>query len=164
MKQFDGWYLQYIETLERMSPVERAKQGEGDHAGYLLRRFPRELTQGGFDVARLREWYQENEEYIGADNAMVVDADLQKLGISNRKPAFLDWLLENLGKDELALELAGCYLDGDAGKDAASAIAWIKSNRPNLFFSDTGGYRWFIDTNKKSTAGAKAQDVRHGER
>jgi hypothetical protein len=159
------WMVQYLEALERMKPEERSKRGEHDYAGYLVKHFPAELTQGDdLDVAKLRAWYQANEEYFapGKDrySSLVIDEDLKKLGFGNRKPAFLDWLQERLAKDptdELALRLAGRYLDGDAGKDAASALAWIKGNRPYLFFSDTGGYRWFVDVNAQRAAASKVK-------
>ena len=49
------------------------------------------------------------------------------------------------------MRLARRYL-GRNGKDAGSAIDWIEDNRKWLFFSDTGGYRWFVDTNAKQNA------------
>jgi hypothetical protein len=176
MKQFDGqvplvqkkgqgrtWTLQYLEMLEQMKPEERSKRGEHDIASYLLKHFPAELTEGEFDTAKLRAWYQANEEYFGPGKdrySVALDEDLQKLGLSNRKPAFLDWLLEHLAKDPTdatALRLAGRYLDDNAGKDGVSAIAWIRSNRPYLFFSDAGGYRWFVDLNAQRAAASKGK-------
>ncbi|HZN38631.1 MAG TPA: hypothetical protein VFD82_07495 [Planctomycetota bacterium] len=90
--------------------------------------------------------------------AATLDADLAALRLSNRKPAFLDWLLDRLGEpgDEQALRLAQRYLGPENAKDATTAKAWIEANRPFLFFSDTGGYRWFVDTNAQRTAKAAA--------
>jgi hypothetical protein len=170
MKQFDGqrplvkklnqgrsWPGQHIETLERLTPEELAKIHERPDATYLLRHFPAELTEGRVDVAKLRAWYDANVEYFVTRDrySFAIDEDLQKLKLSNRKPAFLDWLLESLGKDPadaMALKLATRYLDGDAGKDGRRAVAWIDANRPYLFFSDTGGFRWFVDTNAQRAA------------
>jgi hypothetical protein len=171
MKRFDGqvplvqkeaqarsWYVQYADALEKMKPEQRADRGERSHAGYLLKRFPAELTADPVDVDRLREWYAENEEYIGPGvdrHTTAIDADLAALKLSNRKPAFLDWLLERFGKDvddEQALRLAKRYLGDQHGADAATAKAWIESNRPFLFFSDSGGYCWFVDTNAQRSA------------
>lgn len=176
MRQFDGrvplvrkegrgrsWYSQYIDMLAHMKPEELQKRGEkNSYAGYLLGRFPAELTAGAVDVARLRQWYVDNEEYFGPGKDRwdtAVDADLVALRLSNRKPEFLDWLLERFVKDpddELALRLARRYLGMEAGKDATTAKQWIAANRPYLFFSDTGGYRWFVDVDKQRAAAAPA--------
>ena len=173
MKRFEGqvplvqkesqarsWYTQFIDALAKMKPEERAERGERSYAGYLLKRFPAELTADPVDVERLRKWYADNEEYIGPgkdQHSTAIDADLAALKLSNRKPAFLDWLLERFGvdpKDEQALRLAKRYLGEKNGADAATAKAWIEQNRPFLFFSDSGGYRWFVDTNAQRAAQA----------
>src|SRR5262249_42645303 len=83
MRQFDGqvplvqkqgrgrtWLLQYVDALAAMDAAERGKRGEHDYAGYLVKHFPTELTQGELDVDKLRGWYQANEEYIvGTDRS-----------------------------------------------------------------------------------------------
>ena len=167
MRQFDGqvplvqktgmgrtWLLQWIESLAMMKPAELKSPKPDSYAGYLLRHFPAELTRDGIDAAALRRWYEANEEFFGGgkDRGIVVDADLAALHLSNRKPEFLDWLLAALGKDpedRKALALARRYLGDEAGRDAAAATRFITANRPFLFFSDTGGYRWFVDTNSQ---------------
>jgi hypothetical protein len=63
--------------------------------------------------------------------------------------------------DPRALELARRYLGPEHGKDAATAVAWITANRPFLFFTDTGGYRWMVDTNAQRRA-AKAAPAKSG--
>ena len=168
MRRFDGdapvvqkrsvgrsWLQQYLEMLAGLSEADRGQRGENSLAAYLLRNFPAELTQDKVDVARLQRWYDDNAEYlVGNDShAVAVDADLQRLHLSNRKPEFLDWLLQHLDKDSAdatdaqALQLAHKYLDADANADGATLAKWIRSNRQFLFFSDTGGYRWFVDRN-----------------
>jgi len=183
MKRFDGqvplvqklgrgrtWFSQYIDAIARMKPEELKERGPKTHAGYLLGLFPAEVTAGAIDVERLRKWYADHEEYFGPgkdQHSSAIDQDLVSLQLSNRKPAFLDWLVERLGKsptDELALRLAARYLGSDHGKDAATAVAWIGQNRPFLFFSDTGGYRWFVDGNAQRAAnGAPVRDAAAGK-
>jgi len=174
MKRFDGhvplvqktgrgrtWFSQYIDMIAHMKPEELKDRGPKTYAGYLLGHFPAELTAGDLDVERLRAWYAEHEEYFGPGkdrHDTAIDQDLVSLKLSNRTPAFLDWLVARLGKtadDELALRLAARYL-GDHGKDAATALLWIAQNRPFLFFSDTGGYRWYVDQNAQRAAKAGA--------
>jgi hypothetical protein len=46
-----------------------------------------------------------------------------------------------------ARKLLNRYVPEGAGKDASAETwrAWLKENQPYLFFSDTGGYRWYVD-------------------
>jgi hypothetical protein len=177
MKQFAGqrpladkqaqartWFVQYIDMLARQSPAELAKTDERSLAGYLRKRFPAELVQDGVDVAKLRAWYDANEEFFGPGekgHSCAVDADLAALQLSNRKPEFLDWLLQALAADATdarALRLARRYL-GEHGRDAAAAQAFVTGNREFLFFSDTAGFRWLVDENRRRAA-AKASAPR----
>ena len=170
MRRFDGdaplvqkrsvgrsWLQQYLEMLAGLGAKDLADRGENSLARYLLGQFPAELTQGKVDLARLQRWYDDHVEYmVGNDSrAFVVDADLQRLQLSNRKPELLDWLLQKLDADPTdaqALQLAHKYLDADAKADGTALAKWIRSNRPFLFFSDTGGYRWFVDRNAQRRA------------
>ena len=167
MKQFRGqrplvakhgrgrsWFAQYIDMLAKLSPEERAKTDERSLAGYLRKHFPPELVERGIDIDALRAWYQANEEYFGpgADEwSCAIDADLQALGLSNRTPRFLDWLERTLAtdaNDARALRLAKRYL-GEHGRDAAAVRAFVNQDRELLFFSDTAGFRWLVDENRR---------------
>ncbi|HLQ37113.1 MAG TPA: hypothetical protein VK348_04905 [Planctomycetota bacterium] len=173
MRKFDGqaplvqkqsrgrtWLSQFADTLAHMSAEERKGKGENNYASYLKKNFPAELVGDDFDPAKLRAWYENHEEYFGHGKErhdIVLDEDLVALHLSNRKPAFLDWLRQRFAKDPhdtLALRLAARYLGPEHGKDAATALAFLDDNRPFLFFSDTGGYRWFVDTNAQRAARA----------
>lgn len=154
MCQFDGqrplvakrassrdWLDRYVATLEA-----RGDQLSDASRQYYLSQFP---SAAGTDVARLGDWLRDHREFLrGEQRKMLVDADLLELGISNRKPEFLDWLETTLAAtpdDARALRLAARYL-GPPAKDAASTLAWLRTHRERLFFSDVGGYRWFVDT------------------
>jgi len=164
MKQFDGrkplvkkvsrsrsWFQQYLAAVREL-PDKDAKYRES-YAKYLKQQFPKQLiAKVGLDAKALEKWFKDNVEYMRAKQrwTFVVDSDLAKLGISNRKPEFLDWLTKSLNADshdELALRLAKRYLGDDHSADAKTALAYIEDNRGKLFFSDTGGYRWFVNTN-----------------
>ena len=184
MRRFDGdaplvtktgigrtWLLQYIETLAGMSTAQLNDTGKNSYASYLKGQFPAELVAGSIEPARLRAWYEANEaneEYLtagGQRRSLTVDEDLAKLQLSNRTPAFLDWLLAALAKDEsdvAALELARRYLGPEQAKDATTATAWITANRPYLFFTDTGGYRWLVDTNAQRRAAKPTPPAKTG--
>jgi hypothetical protein len=167
MKQFDGqvplvrkvahgrtWLEQYIETLEQTPQAKLTANPQDQTVSYFASKFPSELIQGGIEPGRLRKWYQENQEYLtaGTGFAIVVDQDLASLRMSNRTPEFLDWLVNALRhdpQDATALMLARRYLGEEIAVDGAAAIAFVNSNRPFLFFTDTGGYRWMVNVNAK---------------
>ncbi len=163
MKQFYGqrplvekqargrsWYEQFVGMLAK---------GD-DRLTYLTRPFPKDLLAGGIDVGKLRQWFADNEEYVGAGEDMyswAIDPDLAKLKVSNRKPEFLEWLLAAFTKDAndaTALRLAQRYL-GEHGRDAAAARAFIEQNRDFLFFSDVAGFRWLVDENRQRATPTK---------
>jgi len=147
-----SWYLQYADMFEHYA----SDKGVVD---YLKKQFPDELFAAGVDVARLREWYADNEEYFGPgkNRGVALDDDLVALKLGNRTPAFLDWLLAAFAKDPddaTALRLAQRYL-GEHGRDAATAKAFLEKNRDLLFFSDVAGFRWLVDQNRQRAAAAK---------
>jgi hypothetical protein len=175
MRQFDGrrplvkketrargWYEQYI------AMVRKTDRNAG-YREYLEKQFPAEVVkQHGLDPEKLETWRVAHEEYFysPAKWKLAVDEDLKELGLSNRKPEFLDWVVKRLGadaNDALALKLAARYL-GDHGKDAATALAWIGKHRDRLFFSDSGGFRWFVDTNRSVEASATSRDPSRASR
>ena len=108
------------------------------------------LAKCGLDADKLETWRQANVEFmVGKKWDFKIDADLQTLKLSNRKPEFLDWIVARLtkdGEDPLAKKLATRYL----GEQVTDPVAFIQTNRKWLFFSDTGGFRWFVDENAKS--------------
>lgn len=160
MRQFDG-ARPLVKSVARarswmdhfVQGVRRAAEGEASESlrSYYLGQFPEGVVaRTGGDPDAVAAWLDEVREYLrGGENWKVaVDPDLQELGLSNRTPAFLDWLVTTLGddpEDARALRLAARYLGGH-GRDAATAVKWIRANRERLFFSDVGGYRWFVDT------------------
>jgi hypothetical protein len=98
------------------------------------------------------QWFQRVRGYVraDADGKMAVDVDAQKFGVSPTTPDFFDRALAALsepGQQEAARRLLGRYVPGGPGADAATDIwrTWHKENRAYLFFSDTGGYRWYTD-------------------
>ncbi len=173
MKQFRGqrplvtkegrarsWMEQFVEMLEQQTPEQRASTAKDSLAVYVKKQFPAELVRDGIDVAKLRRWYDDHVGYLYCGERFgkfTVDEDLLAIGIGNRDPKLLDWLLATLehdARDERALRLAARYLR-EHGKDAASVRAFVTGNRERLFFSDTAGFRWLVDTNPKPGAAAR---------
>jgi len=168
MKQFDGrrplvkkaarsrdWYVQYVQMVRDLDT--KYKRAGDRFKNYIKQRFPADvIAEHGLDAGALESWRLANIEYmISERREFRVDEDLQTLKLSNRKPEFLDWIVERLTKDKsdaLAKELAARYL----GEYAERAVPFIRTNRKWLFFSDTGGFRWFVDENAKARADAVA--------
>jgi hypothetical protein len=79
-----------------------------------------------------------------------VDADVTLLGGSNRSLQMLDTIANRLAEDpndELARRVLARYLPDGAKWDAAQLREWLAEYGGRVFFSDAGGYRWFVDTN-----------------
>lgn len=169
MKRFDGhrplvkkvarsrdWLAQYVQMVRDLDT--RYRQAGDRFRSYIEQRFPEEvIAKHGLDADALESWRRANLEYVfGERGKFRVDADLKELKLSNRKPAFLDWLVARLSEDqsnEPARRLAARYL----GDHAEQAVPFIQANRKWLFFSDTGGFRWFVDENAKARAETAGQ-------
>lgn len=85
-----------------------------------------------------------------ADGKLTVDADAQALGTSPTAADFFERAAAALGEPEraaLARRLLGRYASDGPGADATAEQwrAWHRENGAYLFFSDTGGYRWYVD-------------------
>lgn len=86
-------------------------------------------------------------EYVrGEGRNQSVDADCKALGLGNRSVALLEHCIGawERGEDvERSQRLLRRYTDGDFAT-AAAWRTWLSANQPNLFFSDVGGYRFFV--------------------
>jgi len=100
-----------------------------------------------------KRWYAQNRSYLhpGADLKLEVDDDARALAASIDRLEFFDKSIAALsgrGEDsQRAAKLLARYAPTDVCKqESANAwAAWLKSNRPYLFFSDQGDYRWYVD-------------------
>jgi hypothetical protein len=109
--------------------------------------------------------FRELEPFLAVDatNELDVDATLRAWRVGNRDVAMLDRCAKALraGGDEAARArqvLARYVPDGPraggaAGDGSAEANAWaewIEEHRPFVFFTDVGGYRWYVDALAKA--------------
>lgn len=118
-------------------------------AEYLLKLFPKEArAAAGDDPEKLAAFVAENLECLTLDGQgkILVDADAKTLGISNRDVRLLDRcveLLQKEGEAERARRLLKRYT-GLAFEEPAKWKEWLEANRPRLFFTDLGGYRFVV--------------------
>ncbi len=148
------WLVQHLDSVRDLADME--PELKEAYSGYLSRSFPAGwVEEVGLDADALAELVEANLEYVHqaeGEYDYLIDATLQELGVSNRAPAFLAMLEERLGADPtdpVALELAARYL-GEQGRSAKQALGFLREHDGNLFFSDTGGYRWLVDPYRKS--------------
>ncbi len=131
-------------------------RGFGDASpSALVRMFPADAREAvGFldgspadEIAqRLHAYFTSELEYLRA--GFELDDDAKALGVSNRSLSFPGALLARFAadpSDALATRLVARYFDPADASDAASLRAFVAANRGRLFFSDVGGYRWFVD-------------------
>ena len=110
---------------------------------------------GAADVTAdsMARWLDANGPLLApaADGRLEPDADLKALalGVAPADDAFLDKAIAGLdgqNGDAARRTLARFVHDGP-GADAAADVwrAWVDENRPYLFFTQTGGWRWYVD-------------------
>ncbi len=78
---------------------------------------------------------------------LTLDEDAQALGIANDDIRLLQHcvaaLRDRQNKDR-ALRILVRYTDTGLGDDAKAWSQWLAASRDRLFFSDAGGYKWFV--------------------
>lgn len=143
--KYAGDATQYI--ADQLAQIRKS-----DEAFFELSQ-PEELrTRFGKEAARYVEYYRSNLEYLRPhDDAakpyqFIVDEDVKSLGLSNRTVELLDrciTMLEQNERPELAQTILRRYTSErfDSPDDWR---AWFDEHRDRLFFSDVGGYRFFV--------------------
>lgn len=104
----------------------------------------------GTDSDKYLAYYRENLEFLrpaAADShQFIVDDDAKNVGSSNRKIELLDRcvsMLERNDQPELATRLLRRYTQEEF--DTAQRWRdWLETNRKRLFFSDVGGFKFFV--------------------
>jgi hypothetical protein len=105
----------------------------------------REKYEG--DPNGLVKYYRDNFELIYRDRVFLVDNELKSLGIkSNRQIGTLEKLISLL-KDEKHAETARLLLaryTTESFQNAEQWQSWFEDNKNRIFFSDVGGYKFFV--------------------
>jgi hypothetical protein len=110
------------------------------------------------------KWFVEVRDYLHArpDYLLEIDPDAQALGARFGQPAFFENTLAALGRDDTrarALDVLNRYVPEGPGAKASPADwqTWLKENQSYLFFSDAGGYRYYLDPLAKKRGVPTAQ-------
>ena len=103
----------------------------------------------------LKEFLLKNREYMysepNAQYSLKIDEDAKALGISNRDIKLLYKAVDFLQKGEqtvMAQRILERYTK-EKFETAGEWKQWLDTNKNRLFFSDSGGYIWFVNTAKK---------------
>lgn len=151
----------YIKQFDGKGPLVTRKSSPRDNAvrlaalinriedkSFFENTFPAELKEkydGNPDG--LVKYYKDNVEYIYRDRTFVVDEDVKSLGLpSNRTVESLGQmiaLLDNQDKAGTARTVLGRYTDEDFATPQEWQN-WYDNNKDRLFFSDFGGYKFFV--------------------
>jgi hypothetical protein len=106
----------------------------------------------GQDRDAVAAWYKNARDYLHADaeGKLAVDDEARSLGVCPASPEFLNKTVAALA-DKMhataARELLLRYVPDGPGRaaDGGAWQKWLHANRNYLFFSDTGGYHWYVD-------------------
>lgn len=110
-------------------------------------------TLNGLSREDLGKWFQENRGWICANDtgSLMLDEEARTFGVSPADPKFFDRAIEKLRESGDRADLARGLLRRYAPQGPVETgtpeqwAAWQIENRPYLFFSDAGGYRWYLD-------------------
>jgi hypothetical protein len=110
--------------------------------------FPAELlTKYKGDPDGLAKYYRERIELIYQENLFRVDDDLPTMGLqSNRKPQTLERLIELLDEPQRApaARKALTRYTSQSFQTAQQWRQWLDKNRPRIYFTDVGGFKFLV--------------------
>ncbi|MBV4359248.1 hypothetical protein [Pinibacter aurantiacus] len=106
----------------------------------------------GNDVTGFQKYINDNLDYVYCDAAAfydyTIDSSVQKIGVSNHSIKLLDTcvkMMEDNNDPALALSVLKKYT-AENFTTAKEWKKWIAKNRSKLYFSETNGYRFMINT------------------
>ncbi len=163
-----------IRILDRNAIGRAIDRPEIDLKQYVIYFMAPELqTQiEDLDRAGLGKWFDEVRPYIHANELgkLTIDQTARELGIAPNQMEFFPQafkLLDQQGSSrEQAIDLLRRYAPELSEKNIESPDGrqrWWNENRNYLFFSDTGGYRWYLDPLAKKR-GVPTSELRGSDR
>ena len=138
--EFNGDSTPYIEKL-----VENSRKGNDS---LLSEFFPTDLReQFGSDASKYEAFYQTNLPYLRlVDDKFVVDEDVARLGVANNDTIIIERsiaMLDRPNESEMARRILKRYTT-EIFDSTAKWQSWFNDNRSQLYFSDTGGFKFFV--------------------
>ena len=151
----------YINKFDNKPPLVRIESSHRDNAlrlAALINRISDMSFFSGTFSSELQEkyendpdglvsYYMDNYEFIYKDSSFLVDTELKDLGISsNRQIESLQKLIMLLGEKDkapTARKLLNRYTQ-QSFSTQKKWQKWFDSNKGRIFFSDVGGYKFFV--------------------
>jgi len=98
----------------------------------------------------VKAWYREHRQWLhpGPDLKLEIDKDAKRLNAPIDKPEFFERAIAALrANKQEAKALLARYgpTENETFESADAWERWFKDNKPYVFFSDQGDYRWYID-------------------
>jgi hypothetical protein len=146
-------FVQRIRLFDRDAIGRRLQNDKADLKvlEYYLDKETYKALQGK-SRAEMKEWFKLCRGYLHADGhgLLQVDAEAQAFGVSPALPEFLDKAIAGLrepGRAAASRLLLARYVPDGPGVNGTSERwqSWREENNVYLFFSDTGGYHWYVD-------------------
>jgi len=107
------------------------------------------------DEAAIRAYVHSVLPYVRSQGwyELVVDEELRKFGVGNNDPQLLPRLIAALkqGDGKIARTLLARYTEESFATNE-QWVAWYELNRANLFFTESGGYKWLVNTRANGAA------------
>ena len=152
---------QYLMMAEHPQPNPTYEQFIQQQAGELFAQF-------GTDVAAYEKYFKENTPYFYATldgYDLMLDEDAKSLGIANNDKRILDRAISlwEKGEDvEKARRLLHRYtlLRYDNPKEWR---AWYKQYEKQLFFTESGGWLWLVNSQDPTTPGNDYSVLKYNE-
>ena len=127
-----------------------------DRASWVERMVTPELwqtIQSQGNAEAMAAWAESQTPYLTTDpeSKLTIDKDLLEIQIGFDDPRFLESTIEGLSADDKdtvdrAARLLARYVpDGPSSGTADDWQEWHKENKPYLFATDFGHYRWYVD-------------------
>jgi hypothetical protein len=106
----------------------------------------------GKDRPACKAWFEQNGKFLrpAAEGQLAVDEEAKAFGVPYDGAEFFGKAIAALGESGETRARARRLLvryapDGPAGGSAKDWEAWWRENRPYVFFSQAGEYRWYLD-------------------
>ena len=105
------------------------------------------------NIEKLKKYLADNKKYLYSEPdgfyELKMDDDIKKLGIGNNDKKLLEQCIALL-KSGKETDLANRVLTRYTGleKNPQEWEKWFNDNSSKLFFTESGGYKWLVDTTK----------------
>jgi hypothetical protein len=98
----------------------------------------------------VKAWYREHRQWLhpGPELKLEIDKDAKRLNAPIDRPELFEKAIAGLREqrqDAKALLARYAPVGTEKLKSVGDWETWFKENKPYLFFSDQGDYRWYVD-------------------